>query len=131
MKENKAFQAFDEKERNLIDSIQKDEWIEVRNIRELKKRALEYAEATIKKDRRMNIRISERDLRNLKRKALEEGIPYQTMVSMILHKYLTDKYYERSSPEGEQAKSRNVRMKSRSNLTLERTPRRQAGKGKG
>jgi len=60
----------------------------------IKKQALEYAEATVKKNKRMNIRISERDLRNLKRKALEEGIPYQTMVSMVLHKYLTGRLSE-------------------------------------
>jgi predicted DNA binding CopG/RHH family protein len=47
----------------------------------------------------MNIRISERDLRNLKKRALEEGIPYQTMVSMILHKYLSGRYAERSPQE--------------------------------
>jgi predicted DNA binding CopG/RHH family protein len=63
----------------------------------IKKQALEYAEATVKKNKRMNIRISERDLRNLKRKALEEGIPYQTMVSMVLHKYLTGRLSEHSS----------------------------------
>jgi predicted DNA binding CopG/RHH family protein len=45
----------------------------------------------------MNIRISERDLKNLKKKALEEGIPYQTMVSMVLHKYLAGRYSEQTN----------------------------------
>ena len=39
-------------------------------------------------EKRMNIRISERDIRNLKIKAMEEGLSYQTLVSMIIHKYL-------------------------------------------
>ena len=47
------------------------------------------AEATVKKNKRINIRISERDLQALQRRALEEGIPYQTLVSSILHKYVS------------------------------------------
>ncbi len=47
------------------------------------------AEETFKKDKRINIRISSRDLRSLQRRALEEGIPYQTLVSSILHKYVS------------------------------------------
>jgi predicted DNA binding CopG/RHH family protein len=62
-----------------------------------KSRAEEYAESTMRKDKRMNIRISERDLKNLKIKAMEEGIPYQTLVSMIIHKYLAGKLEEKAS----------------------------------
>ena len=47
------------------------------------------AEETFKKDKRINIRISSRDLESIQRKALEEGIPYQTLVSSILHKYVS------------------------------------------
>ena len=47
------------------------------------------AEETFKKDKRINIRISSRDLTSLQRRALEEGIPYQTLVSSILHKYIS------------------------------------------
>jgi predicted DNA binding CopG/RHH family protein len=46
------------------------------------------------KDRRMNIRITKRDLDKLKAKALENGMPNQTLVSSILHKYLTGKFQE-------------------------------------
>jgi predicted DNA binding CopG/RHH family protein len=45
------------------------------------------AKETFKKNKRINIRISSRDLEALKRRALEEGIPYQTLISSILHKY--------------------------------------------
>lgn len=55
-----------------------------------RKKALQAAaEETIKKNKRINIRISERDLKALQRRALEEGIPYQTLVSSILHKYIS------------------------------------------
>ena len=92
--DDKQFLPLDEEEEDLIRSIENDEWIESTSASEQKKTAKEYAEATIRKDKRMNIRISERDLKNLKKRALEEGIPYQTMVSMILHKYLTGRYSE-------------------------------------
>ena len=97
MRTNKIYQPLDSEENELIESIRRDEWEEAKDVRKIKKQALEYAEATAKKDKRMNIRISERDLRNLKRKALEEGIPYQTMVSMVLDKYLTGRFSEQSS----------------------------------
>jgi len=47
------------------------------------------AEETFKKDKRINIRISSRDLESLQRRALGEGIPYQTLVSSVLHKYVS------------------------------------------
>lgn len=47
------------------------------------------AEQTVKKDKRINIRISSRDLDAIQRRALEEGIPYQTLVSSVLHKYVS------------------------------------------
>lgn len=49
---------------------------------------------TFKKDRRINIRISRRDLEAIQRRALEEGIPYQTLVSSILHKYVSGGLHE-------------------------------------
>lgn len=46
-------------------------------------------EETFKKDKRINIRISSRDLEALQRRALEEGLPYQSLVSSVLHKYVS------------------------------------------
>ena len=46
------------------------------------------ADATFKKDQRLNIRISSRDLKNLKARALEEGVPYQTFAARLLHKFV-------------------------------------------
>ena len=47
------------------------------------------AAATFKKDQRLNIRISSRDLKHLQARALEEGVPYQTLAASLLHKYLS------------------------------------------
>lgn len=44
---------------------------------------------TFKKDQRLNIRISTRDLKNLQARALEEGIPYQTFAASVLHKFVS------------------------------------------
>ncbi len=47
------------------------------------------ADATFKKDQRLNIRISSRDLKSLQARALEEGIPYQTFAASLLHKFVS------------------------------------------
>jgi predicted DNA binding CopG/RHH family protein len=54
-----------------------------------KKRIQAIAKATLDKTRNINIRLSERDLLTLKAKAIAEGIPYQTLVASVLHKYTT------------------------------------------
>ncbi len=97
MKNNNIFGPVDEEEQELIESIANDEWKEAEEEGKYKRQAVEYAEATLKKDKRMNIRISERDLKNLKIKALEEGLPYQTLVSMVLHKYVSGKLEEKAT----------------------------------
>lgn len=58
----------------------------VPDLAKAKAKALESAKATFNKTRNINIRLSERDLYKLKAKAIEEGIPYQTLASSILHK---------------------------------------------
>jgi predicted DNA binding CopG/RHH family protein len=91
----KHFEPLDTEEKELMESIENNEFVSVSEKKEEQiKDAIERANATLKKDKRMNIRISERDLKNLKIRALEEGIPYQTLVSMVLHKYLSGKLKE-------------------------------------
>lgn len=51
-----------------------------------KKELQRIAKNTLNKTRNINIRLTERDLYRLKAKAIEEGIPYQTLASSILHK---------------------------------------------
>ena len=55
------------------------------------------ARATSIKDQRINIRLSTGDLRDLQSKALQEGMPYQTLIASILHKYVTGKFAERQT----------------------------------
>ena len=78
----------DKEEAELLASVERGEWRSVPNFEQEKEKAEKIAAATFKKDRRVNIRISTKDLHGLQKRALEEGIPYQTLISSILHKYL-------------------------------------------
>ena len=60
----------------------------------------DYARTTFKKDRRVNIRISRKDLEALQKRALEEGIPYQTLLASILHKYAAGRLVEKDAEPG-------------------------------
>jgi predicted DNA binding CopG/RHH family protein len=82
-------------ERELLESVEKGEWRRIPDYEREARRYAEGARATFRKDKRINIRISERDLVKLQQRALEEGIPYQTLVSSVLHKYLTGRVIEK------------------------------------
>lgn len=92
--EQMQFEYIDEDEREMMESLEADEWTSVVDADGRKNEAIEIARSTMRKDRRMNVRISERDLKNLKIRAAEEGIPYQTLVTMVLHKYVTGQLTE-------------------------------------
>ena len=79
----------EKEEREILDAIENGQWEMIKP----KKAELHYyadiAKNTFRKDQRMNIRISKTDLNRIKAKAAEEGIPYQTLVASIIHKYAT------------------------------------------
>lgn len=75
-------------EQDILKSYEEGEWKSVPKLSARKEELRESARATLRKDKRLNIRISERDLRELKRKASIEGLPYQTYKSSILHKFV-------------------------------------------
>ncbi len=78
----------DSKEKELLDSVERGEWRSVRRLKGERRRYGCYAAATFRKDRRVNIRISTKDLETIQKRALEEGLPYQTLISSLLHKYV-------------------------------------------
>ena len=91
--------TLDQEEQALSESIEKGEWKSVPDLEEEIRKSKEYAKVTFTKNKRMNIRIAQKDLNALKIRALEEGIPYQTLVSSIIHKYLSGRLVEKK-PEG-------------------------------
>lgn len=77
-----------EEEKDLLESLNKGEWVS--ELDETKKEKYRKAAAhTLTKDKRINIRMNSRDLKRLKVKAAQEGMQYQTLISSILHKYLS------------------------------------------
>jgi predicted DNA binding CopG/RHH family protein len=89
----KAYNLSDE-ENEILESYEADEWQSVENREREIPKYQEYASATFKKDKRVNIRISNKNLEALQKKALEEGIPYQTLISSVLHKYINGRLVE-------------------------------------
>jgi predicted DNA binding CopG/RHH family protein len=82
-------------ELELLASYEAEEWKSARKIKEQKEQYRAYARATLRKDKRVNIRISEKDLLALQRRAVRQGIPYQTLISSVLHKYVNDEFTEK------------------------------------
>jgi predicted DNA binding CopG/RHH family protein len=74
-------------EKDLLESVESGGWKSVRNIENEKKKAVLAARETLKKNKRVNIRISQHDLEYLQKRAFEEGIPYQTLMTSVLHKF--------------------------------------------
>jgi len=81
-------------DKELIQSIEDGEWRPTVHFEKIKKKLMIAAHATALKDYRINVRISKRDVQALKTKALEVGIPYQTLVTSILHQYAAGKLKE-------------------------------------
>jgi predicted DNA binding CopG/RHH family protein len=69
------------------------------------------ARATAIKDRRVNIRLSTGDLSDIQVRALEEGVPYQTLIASVLHKYVTGRLAEREAGETRPASKRGQSVK--------------------
>ena len=87
-------------EKKILESFEKGEWVPVADFSKRKKELMEYARNTLRKDKRLNIRISERDLVELQRKAVKEGLPYQTYVSSIIHKFVNGTLVEAEKMTG-------------------------------
>jgi predicted DNA binding CopG/RHH family protein len=78
----------DQEEREILEAFESGKVKRTKDAVQTQKRHQEYAEAMFRKDARINIRLSSKDLRGLQKKALAEGIPYQTLIASILHKYV-------------------------------------------
>jgi len=76
-------------ENEMLISYDNGEWESVKDLDAAKESYANYARNTVRKNKRVNIRLSEVDLTRLKEKSLEEGIPYQTLISSLIHKYVT------------------------------------------
>ena len=82
----KKAKYLDKDEMELARSIENGEWVSDLTKKE-RKQYEEYARYSLNKQKRINIRMNERDLRRIRAKAIEEGIPYQSLITMLIHKY--------------------------------------------
>jgi predicted DNA binding CopG/RHH family protein len=82
-------------EKEILDDYENNEYVEISDMGKEIEKHTEYAKATFLKNKRINIRISQRDLEYIQRRALEEGIPYQTLIASLIHKYISGKLVEK------------------------------------
>jgi predicted DNA binding CopG/RHH family protein len=85
----------DRDEKEILEAYKNDEFVEIPEMDSKIKRHVEYAKETFRKNKRINIRISQKDLESIQRKSLEEGIPYQTLISSLIHRYISGKLVEK------------------------------------
>ena len=88
-----ARNKLDKEEKDILNSYNKEEWKSVKRSKGIKQLQT-LADSTIKKNLRVSINISKRDFDELQKKAIREGIPYQTLISSILHKYVNGRLSE-------------------------------------
>ena len=82
-------------EKEILDSVENGEWERISDFDSKAAEIREAAQSTLRKDKRVNIRITERDFIHIQKTALHEGLPYQTLISSILHKYLNGRLVEK------------------------------------
>jgi predicted DNA binding CopG/RHH family protein len=76
----------DKEEKELLEELERGEWVPVKNQAKAKKEAMQIAKNTLAKTKNINIRLTQRDLLKLKAKAAREGIPYQTLAASVIHR---------------------------------------------
>nr|WP_256995738.1 hypothetical protein [Halomicronema hongdechloris] len=84
----------DQEEKEILEAYEAGKLKRTEGAAQIQKRHREYAEAMFRKDARINIRLSSKDLRGLQKRALAEGIPYQTLIASVLHKYVEGRLRE-------------------------------------
>jgi predicted DNA binding CopG/RHH family protein len=90
MSKKNLVMELDDYEKEIVDAYEKGHMIPSKTPADFR----EMARNTMKKNRKINIRISETDLSSLQRRAAREGIPYQTLVGSVLHKFASGYYKE-------------------------------------
>jgi len=87
----------DAEEMEILESLESGEWNSVNNLKDEIHTHQNIAKNTLKKDKRVNLRISSKDLEAIKTYAVEEGLPYQTLMSSVLHKFVTGRLVDKQA----------------------------------
>jgi predicted DNA binding CopG/RHH family protein len=89
----------DKDEQEILESFERGEWTSVQNVKSEITKHQNYARRTLKKDKRVNIRISSKVLEEIQALAVENGIPYQTLMSSVLHRYVSGYLIDKPRPD--------------------------------
>ncbi len=84
-----------QEEKEILEAYERGELKIVKDFKQESKLIRQAAANTLRKDRRVNIRIANRDLEGIRAKAAQEGIPYQTLIASILHKFVSGRLMTR------------------------------------
>lgn len=81
----------DNSEKEILQEFNEGNFVSVENFKKEKENYKEYTKATLSKAKNINIRLSEKDLQKAKSKAASKGVPYQTLMTSVIHQYVNDK----------------------------------------
>lgn len=79
----------DEEEKQMVSAYERGEFRPAKDQKKARHEAVQAAQRYTRKDARINIRLSSADLAMLKQRAVEEGLPYQSLIASVLHKYVS------------------------------------------
>lgn len=82
------FEPLDNDEKDLMASLNKGEWNSVPNLKKTMTEHALFFHTSQRKNKHVNIRLTESDLDGIRARAIQEGIPYQTLISSVMHKYI-------------------------------------------
>lgn len=109
---SRKLKAEEKYDNDILESYESGEWKSVANLDAEIARYASSAAATLSKDRRINIRLSSRDLEDIQLKAAEEGMPYQTLIASIVHKYASGRLVETASRPTQRSTGRAKKLRA-------------------
>lgn len=93
---NKKYLKIEQVEKDILEDFEEGELVSVDNLEEEKQFAEKAASNFMRRDNRINIRVSKADLNKVRRIAIQEGLPYQTLLASIIHKFVTGRLVDKS-----------------------------------
>lgn len=94
---NKKHTTIEKYEKDILKDFENNKFVSVKNLTEEMRLAKEAASHFMKRDNRINVRISSVDLNLARRLAVQEGLPYQTLLASVIHKFVTGRLIEKNA----------------------------------
>lgn len=91
----KKYDDLDKHEEEILEDFENEKFKSVKNVKEEMKLAKQASHNFMKRDNRINIRISGADLNMVRRIAVQEGLPYQTLLASVIHKFVTGRLVDK------------------------------------